>query len=60
MSLFERKKKADFFIQEKNYDIENLLKYDNTNKNIQKKYLNIATTYLNNEMGKRRINIIKE
>ena len=47
LSLFETKKFAELYFQEKKYNTEDLLEYDNTNANIQKKYLSIAVNQLN-------------
>ena len=47
LSLFETKKYAELYFQEKKYNTEDLLEYDNTNANIQKKYLSIAVNQLN-------------
>ena len=60
MSLFERKEKAQEYFEENKYNIEDLLNYDNTNKNIQKHYLKYAVTQLNKVNDLEMKNIIKE
>jgi len=60
MDLFERKEKAKFFFEENKYNVEDILKYDNTNKDIQKCYLINAVKELNNEKNKINQDIIKE
>ena len=60
MDLFERKEKAKFYFEENKYNVEDVLLYDNTNKDIQKCYLINAVKELNNENKKLNQDIIKE
>ena len=60
MNLFERKEIAQKLFLEKSYNIEDLLKYDNTNKEIQKKYLNIVVNEFIKKDSKIRKEILKE
>jgi len=60
MSLLKKKILAQQYFEEQKYNIEEILKYDNTNKLIQKKYLNIALNKLENETKKVKKDIIKE
>ena len=60
MDLFERKEKAKFYFEENKYNVEDILIYDNTNKDIQKCYLINAVKELNNEKEKINQDIIKE
>ena len=47
LTLFEIKKLAEEYFKQNRYNIEGLLEYDNTNKNILKKYLSCAINKLN-------------
>lgn len=60
MSLLKKKILAQQYFEEQKYNIEEILKYDNTNKSIQKEYLNIAVNKLENETKKYKKDIIKE
>ena len=60
MNLFERKEIAQKLFLEEGYSIEDLLKYDNTNKEIQKKYLNLAVNEFIKKDSKIRKEIVKE
>ena len=60
MDLFERKEKAKFYFEENKYNVEDVLLYDNTNKDIQKCYLINSVKELNNENKKLNQDIIKE
>jgi len=60
MSLFERKEKAKEYFEENKYNLEDLLNYDNTNKNIQKQYLKYTVNLLNKVKDFEMKNIIKE
>ena len=60
LTLFETKILAEKYLQEKKYKIENILKYDDTNKEIQKKYLTLLVNELNTDNKKENKNIIFE
>lgn len=49
LSLFQTKKLAEEYFHENKYNIEDLLEYDNTNPNIQKKYLSMVINKLNKD-----------
>ena len=60
MPLLKKKILAKQYFDEQKYNIEEILKYDNTNKLIQKEYLHIAVNKLENETKKNKKEIIKE
>ena len=47
LTLFEMKQLAEKYFEENKYNIEDILEYDDTNKDIQKKYLSLAVNELN-------------
>ena len=47
LSLFETKKLAELYLKENKYNIEEILEYDDTNKDVQKKYLSLIIKELN-------------
>ena len=60
ISLFEMKKLAEIYLKENKYVIEDILAYDDTNKDIQKNYLNLAIKALNENPKIETKNIIIE
>ena len=60
ISLFEMKKLAKNYLKENKYIIEDILAYDDTNKDLQKKYLNLAIKALNGNPKIETKNIIIE
>ena len=60
LSLFERKKLAEFYLKENKYNIEEILEYDDTNKDVQKKYLSLIIKELNKNNKIDKKNIILE
>ena len=60
ITLFEKKKLAEIYFKENKYNVEDILEYDDTNKDIQKEYLTLAVKELNKENKIENINIIKE
>ena len=60
LSLFETKKYAEKYFKEGKYNIEDILEYDDTNKNIMKKYLELAIQELNCNKNLEKKNIILE
>ena len=60
LTLFEMKESAVNYFKENKYNIEDILEYDDTNKDIQKHYLAFAVKELNKKNTLENINIIKE
>ena len=60
LSIFDMKKSAVSYFKENKYNIEDILEYDDTNKDIQKDYLAFAVKQLNKKNTLENINIIKE
>ena len=60
LTLFEMKKLAENYFKENKYNIEDILEYDDTNKDIQKEYLTLAVKELNKKKKIENINIISE
>ena len=60
ISLFEMKKLAEIYLKENKYVVEDILEYDDTNKDIQKNYLNLAIKALNENTKLETKNIIIE
>ena len=60
ISLFEMKKLAENYLKENKYVVEDILEYDDTNKDIQKNYLNLAIKALNENTKLETKNIIIE
>ena len=60
LTLFEMKKLAENYFKENKYNIEDILEYDDTNKDIQKEYLTLAVKELNKKNKIENINIISE
>ena len=60
LSIFDMKKLAVSYFKENKYNIEDILEYDDTNKDIQKDYLAFAVKQLNKKNTLENINIIKE
>ena len=60
LTLFEMKQLAEKYFKENKYNIEDILEYDDTNKDIQKKYLSLAVNELNKNDKIEKINIILE
>ena len=60
ISLFERKKLVIDFMKENIYNVEDILEYDDTNIEVQKKYLKILINKLNNNKELEMTNILME
>ena len=60
LTLFQTKDLAQKYFLENKYNIESILQYDDTNKQIQEKYLSIAVNKLNSNNKKEMLNIIQE
>ena len=60
LTLFKMKEHAVNYFNENKYNIEDILEYDDTNKDIQKDYLVFAIKELNKTNKLENINIIKE
>ena len=60
LTMFQMKELANIYLKENKYIIEDILQYDDTNKDIQKDYLVFAVNELNKTNKSESINIIKE
>ena len=60
LSLFEIKKLAELYLKENKYNVEEILQYDDTNKDVQKKYLSLIIKELNKNNKIDKKNMILE